>query len=116
MINLMDQVTKGTGMNVGMDHHHEEGEGDPNQVVGEEEAVDEIGIGEGIGTGTGTKQIDKGILVGRKEVEGEVVLGGVNALGHDSRLDFEYEYDYSFLKIGRLFTFDWGRVVEFLDR
>ena len=68
-------------MNVAMDHHHEEGEGDPNLVVGEEEAVDGIGIGEGTGTGTG--EIDRGILVGRREVEGEVVLGGVNALGHE---------------------------------
>ena len=75
-------------MNVAMDHrhhHHEEGEGGPNRVVGEEEAVDEIGIGEGIGTGTGTGtgEIDRGILVGRREVEGVVVLGGVNALGHE---------------------------------
>ena len=79
-------------MNVGMDHRHEEGEGDPNRVVGEEEAVDEIGIEEGIGigietgigTGIGTGEIDKGILVGRREVVGgEVVLGGVNALGHE---------------------------------
>lgn len=76
----MGQVTKGIDTNVVMDHHHE-GEGDPNLVVGEGEAVDGIGIGEGTGTGTG--EIDKGILVGRREVEGEVVLGGVNALGHE---------------------------------
>jgi len=68
-------------MNVGMDHRHEEGEEDPNRVVGEEEAVDEIGIEEGTGTGTG--EIDRGILVGQREVGGEVVLGGVNALGHE---------------------------------
>ena len=66
-------------MNVGMDLHHEEGEGEPNRVVGEEEAVDEIGIEEGTGTG----EIDKGILVGRREAGEEVVLGGVNALGHE---------------------------------
>ena len=66
-------------MNVGMDHRHEEGEEDPNRVVGEEEAVDEIGIEEGTGTG----EIDRGILVGQREVGGEVVLGGVNALGHE---------------------------------
>ena len=93
----MDQVTKGDGTNVAMDLHHEEGEGDPNRAVGEEEAVDGIGIEEGIGIGTG--EIDKEILVGRREVEEEVVLGGVNALGHEnfnSRLNFDY--DYSFLK------------------
>ena len=78
-INLMGRATKGTGMNVGMDLHHEEGEGEPNRVVGEEEAVDEIGIEEGTGTG----EIDKGILVGRREAGEEVVLGGVNALGHE---------------------------------
>jgi len=66
-------------MNVGMDRRHEEGEEDPNRVVGEEEAVDEIGIEEGTGTG----EIDKEILVGQREVGGEVVLGGVNALGHE---------------------------------
>ena len=73
-------------MNVAMDHHHEEGEGDPNRVVGEEEAVDEIGIEEGIGTGTGTGEIEQGILVGRREVGEEEVLGGVNALGHEKFL------------------------------
>ena len=66
-------------MNVAMGHRHEEGEGVPNPVVGEEEAVDEIGIKEGRGTGTG--EIDKGILVGRREAGGEVVPGGVNVLG-----------------------------------
>ena len=66
-------------MNVGTGHHHEEDEGDPNRVVGEEEAVDEIGTKEGTGTG----EIDKGMLVGRREAGGEVVLGGVNALGHE---------------------------------
>ena len=65
-------------MNVDMDLH-EEGEGEPNRVVGEGEAVDEIGIGEGTGIG----EIDKGILVGRREVGEGAVLGGVNALGHE---------------------------------
>jgi hypothetical protein len=86
MINLTDRVTKGIGTNVVTDHHHEADEGGPNRVVGEEEAVDGIGtgIGEGIGTGTGTEEIDRGILVGRREVGGAVVLGGVNALGHEN--------------------------------
>jgi hypothetical protein len=85
-INLMDRVTKGIGMNVAMDHHHEEGEGDPNRVVGKEEAVDEIGIEEGIEIEirTGTGEIGQGILVGRREVGEEEVLGGVNALGHEN--------------------------------
>jgi len=71
-------------MNVAMDRHREEGEEDPNRAVGEEEAVDEIGIEEGIGTGIG--EIDRGILVGRREAGGEVVLGGVNDLGHENFL------------------------------
>ena len=74
----MDRVTREIGMNVAMGHHHEEGEDVPNRVVGEEEAVDEIGIEEGTRTGTGA--IDRGILAGRREAGGEV-LGGVNALG-----------------------------------
>lgn len=81
-ISLMDRATKGTGMNVAMGRHHEEDEGGPNRVVGEEEAVDEIGIEEGTRTG----EIDKGMLVGRREAGGEVVLGGVNALGHENFL------------------------------
>ena len=71
-------------MNAAMDHHHEEDEEEPNRVVGEQEAVDGIGIEEGIGTGTGTEETDRGILVGLREVGGEVVLGGVNALGHEN--------------------------------
>lgn len=70
-------------MNVATDLHHEEGEGDPNRAVGEGEAVDGTGIEEGIGIGTETGETDQGILVGRREVGGEVVLGGVNALGHE---------------------------------
>ena len=66
-------------MSVAMGHHHEEDEGDPNRVVGEEEAADEIRIEDGTGTG----EIDKGMLVGRREAGGGVVLGGVNALGHE---------------------------------
>ena len=73
----MDRVTGGAGTNVVMVHHREEDEGGPNRVVGEGEAVDETGIEEGIGTG----EIDRGILVGQREVGGEVVLDGVNALG-----------------------------------
>jgi len=69
-------------MNVGMGHRHEEDEDGPNRVVGEEEAVDEIGIEEGIGTGT--EEIDRGILVGRRGVGEGVVLDGVNALGHEN--------------------------------
>ena len=84
-------------MNVGMDPHHEEGEGDPSRVVGEEEAVDEIGIEEGIGTGTGIGEIDKGIPVGRREVGGEVVPGGVNALGHEKFPILDFDYDFFFL-------------------
>jgi len=89
-------------MNVVMDHHHE-GEGDPNLVVGEEEAVDGIGIGEGTGTGTGTGtgEIDRGILVGRREVEGEVVLGGVNALGHEKISEFRLRLFFLLLENGR---------------
>ena len=68
-------------MNVAMDHHHEVDEGDLNRAVGEEEAVDEIGIEGGIGTETG--EIDRGIPVGQREVGEVVVLGGVNALGHE---------------------------------
>jgi hypothetical protein len=70
-------------MNVGMDrrHHHEAGVEDPNRGAGGEEAAEEIGIGEEIGTETG--EIEQGILVGRREVGGAVVLGGVNALGHE---------------------------------
>lgn len=70
-------------MSVGMDrrHHHEAGVEDPNRVAGGEEAAEEIGIREGIGTETG--EIEQGILVGRREVGGAVVLGGVNALGHE---------------------------------
>ena len=77
----MGRVTKGTDMNAAMDHHHEEDEGDPNRAVGEEEAAGEIGTEEGIGTGTG--ETDREILVGRSEAGGVVVLGGVNALGHE---------------------------------
>lgn len=65
-----------------MGHHHEEGEGDQNRVAGGEEAVDETGIEEGIGIG----EIDKEMLVGRREVGGEVVLGGASALGHENFL------------------------------
>lgn len=68
-------------MNVVMGHHREVGEGDPNQAVGEEEAVDEIGIKEEIGIGT--EETDRGILGGQKEVGEEEVLGGVNAHGHE---------------------------------
>jgi len=78
----MDRVTKEIGMNVAMGHNHEGGEGAPNRVVGEEEAVDEIKIEEERGTGTG--EIDRGILVGRREVGEGVVLGGVNVLGHEN--------------------------------
>lgn len=70
---------KGADMNAIMDHPHGVGEEDPNRVVGEEEAVDEIGI-EG---GTGTGEIDRGIRVGRREAVGEVVLDGVNGHGHE---------------------------------
>lgn len=69
-------------MNVGTGHHRAEDGGDPNRVVGKEEAVGEIGIEEG----TGTREIDKEMLVGRREAGGEVVLGGVNALGHENFL------------------------------
>ena len=104
MINLMGRVMKGIGMNVAMDRHHEEGEEDPNRVVGEEEAVDEIGIEEGIEIetetgieiGTGTGEIDKGILVGRREVGGEVVLDGVNALGHEKISKFRLQLSFYF--------------------
>lgn len=66
-------------MNAIMAHHHEvDGEG-PNRVAGEEEAVGETGIEEGIET----EEIDRGMLVGRREVAGEVVLGGVNGHGHE---------------------------------
>lgn len=71
-------------MNVAMDHHHGEDEGDPNPVVGEEKAAGEIGIEGEIGTGT--EEIDRGILVGPREVGGVGVLGGVNALGHEKIL------------------------------
>jgi hypothetical protein len=80
-IDLMGRVTMGLGMNVVTDHH-EAGEGDPNQAVGEEEAVDEIRIGEGTEIETG--EIDREIPVGQREAEGEVVLDGVNTLGHES--------------------------------
>ena len=66
-------------MNVAMDRHRHEGEEDPNRVVGEGEA-DGIGIEGEIGIG----ETDQGILVGQKEVEGEVVLDGANVLGHES--------------------------------
>ena len=64
-----------------MDRHHEPDEGDPNRVVGEEEAAEKIREG---GTEIGTEGIDRGILAGRREAGGVVVLGGVNALGHEN--------------------------------
>jgi len=87
-------------MNVAMGHLHEEDEGGPNRVVGEEEAVDEIGIEEGIGTGIG--EIGRGILVGRREVGGGVVLGGVNALGHENSPKSQFRLFVCFLKIGAI--------------
>lgn len=70
------------GTNVGMGHH-EVDEGDPNQAVGEEEAGGEIGIEEGTETEKG--EIDRGILVGRREVVREVVLDGTRGRGHDHK-------------------------------
>jgi hypothetical protein len=71
-------------MSAAMGHRHEGDEGDPNRVAGEEEAVDEIGIEEG----TGIREIDKEMLVGRREAGGVAVLGGVNALGHENSLKY----------------------------
>lgn len=79
MISLMDRDMKGVDMNETTGHRHGVGEGDPNRVVGEEEAADEIGIEGGIETG----EIDRGIPVGPREVAGEVVLDGVNGHGHE---------------------------------
>jgi len=73
---------KGVDMNATMGHRHEADAEDPNRAVGEEEAVDEIGIEEGTGTG----EIDRGILVGQRGVVGEVDLDGVNDHGHDKIL------------------------------
>jgi len=79
-------------MNVAMGHHREEVEGAPNRVAGEEEAVGEIGIEERRGTGTG--EIGRGILVGRREVGGEVVLGGVNVLGLEISPKFDFQFRF----------------------
>lgn len=76
----MDRVTREVDTNVVMGNH-EVGEGDPNRVVGEEEAVDEIGIEEGIGIGT--EEIGREIPDGRREVGEEVVQGGANAHGRE---------------------------------
>lgn len=84
---------KGEDMNANMGHLHEVGEGDPNRVVGGEEAADEIGTEEGIGT----REIDLGIPVGQREVAGEVVLDGVKGHGHENLPQF-----WVFVGISRL--------------